>query len=338
MFKSLTVHKINAPAILDYAEVASKLQEAAFVAGGAQQEKSFGWVPPRGEEHGAFVESINGQWLALFKIQTRTVQSDALKARIAIMSEAYESTNGRAPGRKMLREMKEDALMEMLPNVFPREITVPVWIDPAGGRVSIGSTTQSKVDEVVSALVRSIPNLAIEEVTERDKTVAAMRVWLMLEADQPMPDGMSLGNQCVLRQDGESKATARFSNQNLACDEVRQNLRTGKDPLALGLSWGEHVDLVLHSSGRLKSIRLSSELQPDAAAKEAGSLDADFTLFTATMGPVIEQLVREIDQVFTRIEDAKQASDSALKGIATMWAPLADALAEFDDATSVATA
>jgi len=39
------------------------LQTQVFVPCGATQEISTGWIPPRGHENGALLESVGGQWI-----------------------------------------------------------------------------------------------------------------------------------------------------------------------------------------------------------------------------------------------------------------------------------
>lgn len=324
MFKALTVYKVITPDALDHASVSSALQGAVFVPGSAQQEKSVGWTPPRGNEHEAFVEAINGHWLATFRMETRSVPAETLNKQVDAMAAKFEDETGRKPGRKELRSIKEDAMSLLLPHGIVKTVTVPVWIDPVARLVSIGTATQSRLDEVVTALVRSISGLALEEKSQKFKTVGAMREWLMSEDDENLPSGMTLGTECVLRHDGEGKATARFTNQNLACDEVRQNLTNGKDPVSLGLAWGEHAEFVLHASGRLKGIHLSASKGTEGGESCGRDLDADFALLTGTLGPIIEQLCEEIDKVTDRLDRARGASEAAIKGIASMWS--ADAM------------
>ena len=319
MFKNLTVFQATTSSPLDYSSIESALKQAAFVPGGAQQEKSIGWTPPRGSEHDAFLEAIGGHWLATLKIETRTVPTSELNKCVEAIAEALEASAGRKPNRKELKEMKDHARTQLLPKAFAKISTIPVWIDPTSGLVGIGTATQNKIDDVVTALVRAFTDLSLEEWAQRVSAVAAMREWLLQENDALMPEGFSLGKECVLRHEGEGKATARFTNQDLACEEVRQNLRAGKEPVSMGLSCGEHVDMVLHASARIKSIRIVADTGSQASKKDSGDLDADFTLFTSEMSAVIQQLKKEIDNVSTRIEKARDASNAAIQGITSMW-------------------
>ena len=65
MFKNAIIYRIkaNLPALSALEEA---LQKETFQPCGATQEQSSGWVPPRGEAHGALVESVGGQWMLRF--------------------------------------------------------------------------------------------------------------------------------------------------------------------------------------------------------------------------------------------------------------------------------
>ena len=134
-----------------------------------------------------------------------------------------------------------------------------------------------------------------------------------------MPDGMTLGTECVLRAESADKATARFTNQNLDCSEVRQNVLVGKAPLALELCWGEHLSLVLTAGGRFKKIRLANHSKSTSQPSVVEALDAEFTLFAAELSAAIFQLRTEIGATSHRLAEAAGESARAIKGIASMW-------------------
>ena len=65
---------------------AAQLEEALarepFAECGATQQKSCGWVAPRGAEHGALVEVVDGQWIARLAIETKAVPGDAVRRKV----------------------------------------------------------------------------------------------------------------------------------------------------------------------------------------------------------------------------------------------------------------
>lgn len=52
MFKNLTLYRIGPEGIPDLSEIEDKLSQFRFVECGATQQKSQGWVEPRGQANG----------------------------------------------------------------------------------------------------------------------------------------------------------------------------------------------------------------------------------------------------------------------------------------------
>ena len=129
MFKQAMIYRLGSwPA--SAAELESALAAEPFAECGATQQKSTGWVPPRGDEHGALVETVDGQWIARFAIETKAVPGDAVRRKVEEAVQHIEKTTGRKPGKKELRDLRDDALISLLPQAFPRRSTVTVWIEP----------------------------------------------------------------------------------------------------------------------------------------------------------------------------------------------------------------
>jgi recombination associated protein RdgC len=47
---------------------------------GATQEKSLGWVVPRGEAHGPLAESVGGQWILRFMVESKVLPGSVRRA------------------------------------------------------------------------------------------------------------------------------------------------------------------------------------------------------------------------------------------------------------------
>ena len=58
MFTNLTLYRVGALFDADLPAIEQALAKTPFAECGATQERSAGWVPPRGEDHGALVESV----------------------------------------------------------------------------------------------------------------------------------------------------------------------------------------------------------------------------------------------------------------------------------------
>ena len=106
----------------DWAVSLEQLQEALnpsrFVACGSSQPLSSGWVAPRGLDHAPLAESVGGQWLLRLMVEKKVLPGAVVKRRADEMAAQIERQTGRKPGRRQTKELKEDALHELLPLAF----------------------------------------------------------------------------------------------------------------------------------------------------------------------------------------------------------------------------
>ena len=124
MFKNLIVYRIGAGWAANVAHIEESLDNARFVPCGASQEKSIGWVEPRGQAHGPLVESVGGQLILQLHIETRSVPGSVLNRKTKERLAEIEATTGRKPGIKETRDIKEDLKLALLPQAFTKEFSV----------------------------------------------------------------------------------------------------------------------------------------------------------------------------------------------------------------------
>lgn len=290
MFKNLTIYRI-APGwkpALDAVEVA--LEAGSFVPCGATQEKSVGWVPPRGEAHDVFVESVGGQRLLKLMIQTKRVPGTLVREKADEAADEIERTTGRKPGKKQMKELREDALLTLLPQAFPRTASVLVWIDQAAGLLITDAVAQSKLDEVVTALVRTFDDLALRWVQTEVTPSTAMTTWLTQDAND-WPDGIHVERECELKSVDEEKSVVKFNRHNLATDEIRKHIAEGKLPTRLALSYDGRVSFVLTEAMQMKKIKFLDVPEADGAAD---AFDAYVALATGELKCVIPALIEAL--------------------------------------------
>lgn len=295
MFKAATLYKFTAPAIpsLDTA-----LEPHAFAPCGASQEKSIGWVPPRGEAHGALLETVGGQRILKLMIETRTVPGDAVRRRVADQIAVIEDQTGRKPGKKEKREIAENARLALLPNAFSKFSAALVWMSPTTGHLVIGSTSRAVVDQVVTSLVRAFDGMAIQQILTSTSSAAAMAYWL---GTPDAPPGFTVDRECELRAADESKAVVKYSRHSLDTDEVQAHIRGGKVPTRLALTWSDRVSFVLTDNLQLKKIEFLESVF-EGGRQEADAFDADVAIATGELGKLIPDLLAalggEPDELF----------------------------------------
>ena len=113
MFKNLTIYRLASGWAPDLAAVEAAMDAHRFVECGATQDRSAGWVDPRGTGADALVESIAGQRIMKLMIETKTVPASAVLKHARQAADHIEATTGRKPGRKEMKAQREAARPEL---------------------------------------------------------------------------------------------------------------------------------------------------------------------------------------------------------------------------------
>lgn len=280
---------------LTQAQLEAALEEGRFLECGASQEKSVGWIEPRGEAHGPLVEIVGGQWLLKLMLEVKTVPGSVVKRKVQEQLDQIEATTGRKPGKKEKREIAEDVRHTLLPMAFTKQSSVTVWIDPKAQLLVLNCGSQAKADEVMAALIKAIDGLTVLLVNTQTSPAAAMSLWL---ASHEAPQGFSVDRECELKAADESKAVVRYTRHALDTDEVSQHIAAGKVPTRVAMTWNDRVSFVLTEALQLKKVAFLDVVFEGAAAaagdgKDDG-FDADAAIATGELAQLIPQLLEAL--------------------------------------------
>lgn len=277
------------------AQLEEALDGARFVECGASQEKSVGWVEPRGEAHGPLVEIVGGQWLLKLQIEVKTVPGSVVKRKVQDQLDHIEATTGRKPGKKEKRELTEDARLALLPMAFTKQSSVTVWIDPQAQLLVLDSGSQAKADEVMMGLIKAVDGLAVQLVNTQTSPAAAMSQWL---STHEAPQGFSVDRECELKAADESKAVVRYTRHALDTDEVSQHIAMGKVPTRLALTWNDRVSFVLTEALQLKKVTFLDVVFEGAPAspgdRKDDGFDTDAVIATGELAQLIPDLLEAL--------------------------------------------
>ena len=288
MFKNLILYRLTALPI-DALGAEEGLQAHQFINCTPNQEKSTGWVPPR-EAHGALVETVGGQWIMKLMTETRAVPTSVIAKKTDERVANIEATTGRKPGKKETREIKEDIKRELMPHAFSKESASLVWIDPAAMTLAIDVSSQSKADDVVTALLSTVPGLALSMVNTKVSPTVAMSEWLIT---QEPPQGFTVDRECELKAADESKATIKYGKHPLDTEEVKAYVESGKLPTKLALTWNGRVSFVLTEGMQVKRLDFLDvvfETIDVGMTLENDCFDADVAISTGELRKMLPDL------------------------------------------------
>lgn len=288
MFKNLMIYRMGTEALPELHDLQDALQAAKFVECGATQEQSMGWVPPRGNAHDDFAESVAGELILKFRVETKSVPATAVRKRADEEAARIEDATGRKPGKKEMRDIREDAKRALLPHAFSKFANIMVWIDREAGLLVMDATSQSRADAVITALVNAVPTLAPRLFNTNRTPASAMALWL---SEGEAPDAFQIEQEAELKSCGEDKAVVKYGRHSLDIDEVKQHIAQGKLPRKLALNWAGRVSFVLTESMTLKKVEILDVVFEGLAPEPTDDFDADVTIATGELRQLIPDLV-----------------------------------------------
>lgn len=196
MFKNLTVYRIGSEWGTTAAEIETELEKSRFAPCGASQEKSVGWLEPRGVDHGPLVEVVDGQILLKLMVEQKMVPGSVVKRRCDEIAAQIEKQTGRKPGKKQIKELKEQALHELLPMAFTKQSVTRVWIAPKERLLVLDTGSQARAEEVVTLLVQAMPGFAVSLIQTEMSPQVAMAHWL---GTGEAPYAFTIDRECELK-------------------------------------------------------------------------------------------------------------------------------------------
>ena len=295
MFKNLMVYRLGPDWSATVAQIDQALDAARFTECGATQARSAGWVAPRGEEHGALIEAIGGQWLLQLMVEQKVVPGSVIKRQVDALAVQVEKQTGRKPGKKQRNELKDQALLDLLPMAFTKRAAVKVWIAPADRLLLIDAGSPSRADEALTALAQALPGLSAQLVNTALSPAACMAEWLV---SGEAPAGFTIDRDCELKAADGEKPVVRYARHALDIAEVRDHILAGKQPTRLALTWQGRVSFMLTESLLVKKIAFLDGVFASSSGHEG--FDADAAIATGELAPLIGDLIDALggEQVF----------------------------------------
>ncbi len=290
MFKNVMVYRIAPGWAMEVEAMEAALAKMPFEPCGATQPESFGWAPPRGQAHGALVELVAGQRILRFMHESKAVPGSVVKRRLEERCAQIEQKEGRKPGRKESRELRDEITQELLPMAFARTASVLVWMDLDNGRLVLDCASQGKADALVTALVQCLAGLQVSLLDTQVSPQAAMTQWLTGGADG-WPGHFAPGREVELKSRDEMNSVVKFTRHHLEDEEMQRHIAQGKLPTKLGLDWDGRVSFVLTEGMQLKKLAfLDGVFEEQAGAEDQGGFDSDMAIATGELSALITDL------------------------------------------------
>jgi len=284
-FRNLTLFRF--PTTLDFSQLDSLLPEMVLKPVGALEMSSRGFVPPFGRGDDVLAHrSGESLWLTVGgedKILPGSVVNDLLAKKLA----EIEEKEGRKPGGRTRKRIKEDLVHELLPRAFVKPSRTDAMLDLEHGFVAVDTSSRKNAETVVSEIrhaMGSFPALPLNaEVAPR----SILTGWI---AGEPLPEGLALGEECELKDAMDGGAVVKCQNQDLQGDEIAKHLEAGKQVTRLALTLDDHLSFVLGEDLVIRKLKFLDGVVDQLENTEQEDLRAELSARFALMSGEVRRL------------------------------------------------
>lgn len=291
-FKNVTIMKLdpNKMALEDGA-----LDARAFEPPMSRQPGSQGWFPPTGKADDALVHEVMGCQLVALMIEEKVVPPSALADRVQERCEEIEARTGVAPKRKEMRQIKEDVLVEMLPEAFSRKRLVHGYLDRMRQMLVLNTTSAKDVKGFCTQMNITDERIKMIPMPVDLALTMTMRKWIL---DDDLPDELALGQNATLDSKSEDKCKITVHNGDLTSEDITNHLMSGFVPTKLELTWRDQVRFSLTENMTLGGIKFldgamdaAADTDGDGDDSEMQRFDADFSILTGVFADLLPLVV-----------------------------------------------
>jgi len=295
-FRNLTLFRFPTTTKLD--DLDSGLNECQLKPVGPLELSTRGFISPFGRDSDEMSHKrSDATWLAVGgedKILPGSVVNDMLNKKLS----EIEAKEGRKPGGKTRKRIKDELITDLLPRAFVKPSRTDALIDMGLGVVAVDSSSRKSGENVVSEIRRALGSFPALPLNAEVSPRSVLTGWV---AGEPLPEGLSLGDECELRDPIDQGAVVKVQRMELQSDEIAKHLESGKQVTRLALTLDDHVSFVLGEDLIVRKFKLLDgavdELESTERDDLRAELDARFVLMAG-----------EFRRLFTVLEGALKLS------------------------------
>ncbi len=284
-FRNLTLFRF--PTALDVSQLDELLPEAALKPVGPLELSSRGFISPFGRNEEALSHRIGDAiWLTVGgedKILPSAVVNDLLAKKL----EEIEEKEGRKPGGRTRKRLKDDLLHELLPRAFVRPTRTDALLDLEHGFIAVDTSSRKNGETVVSEIRRALGSFPALPLNAEVAPRSVLTGWI---AGEPLPDGLSLGEECELKDAMDGGAVVKCQHQELQSDEIAKHLEAGKQVTRLALTLDDHVSFVLGEDLVVRKLKFLEGAVDQLESTERDDLHAELDARFALLSGEVRRL------------------------------------------------
>lgn len=276
----------------DFPGVTDELLETRpFVECGSLDPKRQGFVPVI-EGQAALTHTVNGATIFCLKTQEKILPANAIADKLNAKVKSLEEAEARKVHRKERAELKDEIIFSLLPKALTKSSLTYGYFDAVTRMFHIDSSSPSRAEDIMS-LIREISGSLPTTLLYTEKAPASFLTDTLRETPEGSDDLRFTANVTLAHLKDGSKV--RFSDWDLAAEEVAERLRDNMAVQKISAEWKDRVAFDIDGDFVLKKIKFQDVVMSEASDRNpesrAEQFDADFAIMSQELRDVILGLI-----------------------------------------------
>ncbi len=294
-FRNLTLFRFPESVVRNLQDLSQELEAHRLRECGPLELATRGFVSPYGRSSEVLSHDSGACSLLAIGSEERLLPSVVIAEELATRIDDIQAKQGRRPGAKERKRLKDEVISELLPRAFVRPSRLFAYLDTQEGWFVIDSASRKAAEEAVSQVREALGRFPATPMASEEVPRSLMTSWLV---DGQLPQGLALGDEVELRDPAEAGAIVRCRRQDLETDEVREHLKSGKQVFQLGLVFEERMSFVLGEDLVIRRLRFLDAVLDTLAEDSPESAEAELASSFALMTLELRNLLGHLQQWF----------------------------------------
>lgn len=317
-FKNAVVFRFPKSILPELEQIEDRIAENPLKPVAGLDLQSTGFIAPHGKGASALVVRQGANIWLTQATQSRVLPAAAVNEVFTARLEEIEEQEGSKLGSKARKQLKDDVMAEMIPRAFVVSSRTNIWINTELCVVVVDASSKKRAEAAISLIRQAMGSFPATQINPEVSVRGCLTGWI---TGEPIPEGITIGDESVLKDPVDGGATATLSKQDLSAEEITKHLENGKQVSRIGVTVNDHVSLTVGEDLVLRKIKLldgaMEQIENNEQESQQDELDARFALFAGEMRAVLSTLfdafrISSAEPLFERAE----APVTAMKKVA----------------------
>ncbi len=283
-FKNLITYKFSKLFEITADYLTEHLQQKLFRSCGSQDLTSYGWVPALGSGTTALVHQSENCLLIKACQEEKLLPASVIKDALQEKVETIEQEEQRQVFSKEKKALKDDIIMELLPQAFTKKTYTLAYIDLTAQLLIVNASSFTQAEKLTSCLRECLGSLPVTMPTIKNLPSTSMTQWLSSEL---VPAPFALGSECELREPGDEGAKIKAFHQELTSEEIKAHVESGMQACKVGVQWDDSLTCTIRDDLVIQKLKFTDLIQEQLDDIEIETkveqMDASFSIMTGTL-------------------------------------------------------